>query len=144
MNGVEGFAEIAVLRDRGLVVAGWVLGIGLIPAAAAAGIAGSFGGVVVLGSLSVWLLAMRFFDIPRVELYPDRLLIRSFTTTTVPYDEIIGVRVDSRWWAGRSALFLERGFDHETPIPAGVGLGPPRWHLRLRDELNRRARHDLM
>jgi hypothetical protein len=144
MDGAEGFAEIAVMRDRGLVVVGWVLGVGLVPAAVAAGIAGSLFGAAVLGSLAVWLLAMRFYDIPRVELYPDRLVIRSFATTTVPYNEIVGVRVDSRWWAGRSALFLERGFDHVTPIPAGAGLGPPRWHLELRDELNRRTPHDLM
>ena len=144
MGGVDGTPGIVVMRDRGLVVAGWVLGIALVPAAVAAGIAGSMSGVVVLGSLSGWMLVMRFYDIPRVELYPDRLVIRSFTTTTVPFDEIVGTRIDSRWWAGRSALFVERGFDHVTPIPAGFGLGPPRWHLELRDELNRRAPHDLV
>ena len=144
MESVGGSADIAVMRDRGLVVAGWLFGVGSALGAIAAGMAGSMSGVLVLGSMSIWLLAMRFYDVPRVELYPDRLVIRSFTTTTVPLEEIVGARVDSRWWAGRSALFLERGYDHVTPIPAGFGLGPPRWHLALRDELNRRSPHDLM
>ena len=143
MDGVGGSPEIRVMRDPALRVVGWVGGILAAAGAVAAGVAGSMGGVVVLGGLSIWLLAMRFYDIPRVELYPDRLVIRSFTTTAVPYDDIVGTRIDSRWWAGRSALFLERGFDHITPIPAGAGLGPPRWHLELRDEINRRSPNDL-
>ena len=143
-TGEGDFAEIVVLRDRPLVIAGWVLGIGCAAGAVAAGIAGSASGVAVLGVIAAWFIVMRLTDIPRVELYDDRMVIRSFAATVVPYDDIVGVRIDSRWWAGRSALFIERGYDHVTAVPAGAGLNVPRWHLALRDEINRRTEIDLL
>ena len=143
MNPEGGASEVTTIRDRGLVVAGWVMGIGSALGAIAAGVAGSTSGVVVLVAIAAWFIGMRLNDVPRVELHDDRVVIRSFTTTAVPYDEIVGTRIDTRWWAGRSALVLERGYGHETWVPAGLGLGPPRWQLELRDELNRRSRNDL-
>ena len=144
MKGEGELPEILVMRDRPLVLVGWVVFVLGAAGAVAAGIAGSAAGVAVLAGIAVWFLVLRIYDIPRVELYHDRLIVRSFTTTAIPYEEIVGVHIDSRWWAGRSALVLERGFDHVTPIPAGAGLGPPRWHLELRDELNRRTAVDLL
>jgi hypothetical protein len=136
--------DIVVLRDRPLVIVGWIVGIGAALGAGAAGLAGSASGVAVLGAVAAWSLVMRITDVPRVELYHDRMIIRSFSTTVVPYDDIEGVRIDTRWWAGRSALVVERGYDHVTPVPAGAGLNVPRWHLELRDELNRRTEIDLL
>jgi hypothetical protein len=144
MNGEGDAPQATVLRDRGLVVAGWVIGIGCVIGAIAAGVAGSVSGVVVLGAIGAWFVGSRLNDVPRVELHDDRVVIRSFTTTEVPYDEIVGTRIDTRWWAGRSALVLERGYGHETWVPAGLGLGPPRWQLELRDELNRRSPKDFL
>ena len=132
------------MRDRPLVIVGWVLGVGCAAGAIAAGLAGSASGVAVLGAVSAWCIVMRVTDVPRVELYHDRMIIRSFSTTVVQYDEIVGVRIGARWWAGRSALFIERGYDHVTAVPAGAGLNVPRWHLELRNELNRRTEIDLL
>ncbi|MDJ0962413.1 MAG: hypothetical protein QNJ88_17330 [Acidimicrobiia bacterium] len=138
------FPEIMVLRDRPLAIVGWVLGVGCAVGAIAAAFAGSASGVVVLGAVAAWCIVMRITDIPRVELYHDRLIIRSFSTTVVPYDDIVGVHIGTRWWAGRSALVLERGYDHVTAVPAGAGLNVPRWHLQLRDEINRRTDVELL
>lgn len=135
--------EIVVFRDGPLVFLEWALLALAVLGVGAAIVAGAGFAAVLLAAVGAWFGIMRRHDLPRVELYPDRIVLRSFTTTSIPYAEIVGVSIGARWWAGRSALVLDRGHGHNTAVPAGAGLNVPRWHLELRDELNRRTDVDL-
>ena len=139
-----GVGEVVVYRDRGLWLATW----GFLALAAAGALVAAMAGRSVLAAVLLVAAAcaaiVLHHRLPRVELHEDCVSVHSFVGTDVPYDDIEGFRVGSVWWWGRSGLILVRGFGHETPIPPGLGLSPPRWHLALRDEIARRTPRQLM
>ena len=136
-------SQPTVYRDRGIIVARWVV----------VAIAGPVAVAVrqdlpvvawILGAATLYAVAMIVTDRPRVELHTEHLAIVRWLTDHVGYDEIKGMSTGSRTWFGRSGLVIDRGYGLETRVPPGLGLGPPEWHLELRDDISGRLPSPLV